>query len=75
MLKKELDDVWTKDFWPPSSPDLNPLDFSIWAQLEREACPTTHPNINSLKDAITSAWEDMIKEYLVKTCKAFKSMV
>jgi transposase len=23
-------DFWPADFWPPSSPDLNPLDFAIW---------------------------------------------
>ena len=75
ILQKELDDVWTKDFWPPSSPDLNPLDYSIWAHLEREACPTTHPNLNSLKDSITRAWEEISEEYTVKTTKAFKGWI
>lgn len=25
------------DTWPPSSPDLNPLDFSLWSILESRA--------------------------------------
>ena len=28
----------SKDECPPSSPDLNPLDFSLWSVLENEAC-------------------------------------
>ena len=29
--------VWTKEMWPPQSPDLNPLDYSIWANVEKDA--------------------------------------
>uniref|UniRef100_A0A0K2V2Z9 Uncharacterized protein n=1 Tax=Lepeophtheirus salmonis TaxID=72036 RepID=A0A0K2V2Z9_LEPSM len=27
---------WCTETWPPSSPDLNPLDFFIWGTLETE---------------------------------------
>ena len=30
FLKKNMANFWLKDFWPSSSPDLNPLDYSIW---------------------------------------------
>eukprot|EP00095_Tigriopus_kingsejongensis_P006510 snap_masked-scaffold172_size289735-processed-gene-0.1 protein:Tk06510 transcript:snap_masked-scaffold172_size289735-processed-gene-0.1-mRNA-1 annotation:"histone h2b-like" len=33
----------------PSSPNLNPLDFSIWKYVENKACTVYHPNINALK--------------------------
>ncbi|CAF0740495.1 unnamed protein product [Didymodactylos carnosus] len=26
-------DFWSKSRWPPNSPDLNPLDYSIWYEL------------------------------------------
>ncbi len=71
MLQEELDEVWSRDFLPPSSPDLNPLDFSIWAHLEKETCPTTHPNLSSLKEEFTRSWE-VSKEYVVMTCQVFK---
>ena len=29
---------WTKEMWPPSSPDLNPMGFSVWNILESKAC-------------------------------------
>ena len=27
---------WRKEMWPPQSPDLNPLDYSIWSVLQQE---------------------------------------
>ncbi len=29
---------WPKEIWPPNSPDLNPLDYSIWAYVAQKAC-------------------------------------
>ncbi|CAF3893753.1 unnamed protein product [Rotaria magnacalcarata] len=26
-------DFWSKDRWPPNSPDLNPLDYCVWNEL------------------------------------------
>ena len=28
-LHDNLEDFWPKEMWPPSSPDLNPMDFSM----------------------------------------------
>ncbi|QQP52992.1 Putative LOC100197221 [Caligus rogercresseyi] len=36
---------WPKTFWPPQSPDLNPLDFCIWWHIERQACSVRYKNI------------------------------
>ena len=38
--------------WPPSSPDPNSMDYTIWAVLENKTNATSHPNIGSLKTAI-----------------------
>ncbi len=29
---------WSNDIWPPNSPNLNPLDYSVWAYVARKAC-------------------------------------
>ncbi|KAI6653979.1 hypothetical protein LOD99_3155 [Oopsacas minuta] len=34
-LRENIPDFITKEEWPPSSPDLNPMDFSIWSILEK----------------------------------------
>ncbi|KAI6647063.1 hypothetical protein LOD99_8900 [Oopsacas minuta] len=37
-FSENIPDFITKEEWPPFSPDLNPMDFSIWAILEKNAC-------------------------------------
>ena len=48
-LRKNIPDFISKEEWPPSSPDLNPMDFSLWSILETNACSTPHKSIESLK--------------------------
>ena len=40
--------------------------------MEAEACKTPHSNRETLKASIRKAWNNMSKEYIVKTCKAFR---
>uniref|UniRef100_A0A914D785 Transposase n=1 Tax=Acrobeloides nanus TaxID=290746 RepID=A0A914D785_9BILA len=47
--------------WPPYSPDLNPLDYSIWGYFESIACAKPHESVKSLKKAIKKAWDEMVK--------------
>lgn len=42
--------------WPPSSPDLNPLDYTIWGLLEARVNSTTHRSLESLRRAIRREW-------------------
>ena len=61
--------VWKKEEWPASSPDLNPLDFSIWNQVQRKACKNFHSTIDGLKVDIQEAWEtELTPEYIRRTC-------
>lgn len=65
--------VWPKDFWPPQSPDLNPLDYSVWWQVEKNACKDRHPNIDALKDSVNKEWRRMHKDYIMKVCQGFRT--
>ncbi|CAF1098111.1 unnamed protein product, partial [Didymodactylos carnosus] len=42
--------------WPPSSPDLNPLDFSIWGILETIVNARQHRSLESLKRMLVREW-------------------
>jgi inhibitor of nuclear factor kappa-B kinase subunit alpha len=46
---------WGKDFWPTSSSDLNPLDFSVWGYSEDKVMARSHPNVDSLKAVLVEA--------------------
>jgi len=43
-------------FWPPVSPDLNPLDFFLWDFVKDEVyVPPMPVTLNNLKDRIRTA--------------------
>uniref|UniRef100_A0A915ESG1 Tc1-like transposase DDE domain-containing protein n=1 Tax=Ditylenchus dipsaci TaxID=166011 RepID=A0A915ESG1_9BILA len=50
--------------WPPYSPDLNPLDDSIWGILEAKVNNRRHREIAQLKTALQEAWEEIDDELL-----------
>ena len=41
--------------WLSGSPDLNPLDYKLWAVLEDMACQKHHNNLDSLKRYLVKA--------------------
>ena len=53
------------------SPNLKPLDYTIWRVLENKTKATSHPNIVSLKTAIVGEWNKMAEEFILKACKSF----
>ena len=64
---------WSKEFWPPNSPDYNPLDYYVWGVLERESNKTHHNSVDSLKASIIEAMANMDKAHLIKACQRFCS--
>ena len=66
--KTNFKGFWEKEVWPPSSPDLNPMDFGIWSILEQKACLTSHPNIETLKRKLKASWEQIDPEVVRATC-------
>ena len=71
-LKANFADFWDKDLWPPNSPDLNPLDYGIWGEMDRVACATPHSSVQTLTASIKKAWKDLSPNYVEKTCAAFR---
>ncbi|KAI6654040.1 hypothetical protein LOD99_2887 [Oopsacas minuta] len=66
-------DFISKDEWPPSSLDLNPLDYSVWANLESRACAKSHKSLESLKVSLLSEWQKIPQEELRKAVHQFRS--
>ena len=63
---------WTKDLWPPSSPDLNPMDFCVWGILEKEACSSPHNNLEDFRASLKRAWEKIPQDALRAACQNFR---
>ena len=70
-LKENIPDFITKEEWPPYSPDLNPMDYSIWSILETKACAKAHTNVESLKASLRREWAKIPQETLRAAVEAF----
>ena len=51
--------TWTKEFWPPNSPDLNPLDYFVWGEVERVSNKNAHHSREALKPTFQETMEAM----------------
>ena len=56
-----------KELWPPSSLDLNHMDFVIWSILESKACSLSHPNIGAL-NSVKAIWDKISEETVRDSC-------
>ena len=57
--------------WPPNSPDLNVLDYSLWSILEAEACSKPHQSIEALKKSLVKAWNNIPQEVIDRAVDDF----
>ena len=73
MIEQELGwRFWRKDQWPPSSPDLNPLDYGVWDSVAQIACAKAAPNIDTLRERVAQAWAAQDPAQVRRTCRGFR---
>lgn len=71
-LAENCHDHVTPNMWPPSSPDLNPLDYYVWGVIERQTNRHPHANRDSLKAAIVEEMSDMSTEHVIRACSRLR---
>jgi DDE superfamily endonuclease len=49
FLERETPDFIPPTLWPPNSPDLNPVDYSIWSVLQEKVYHSRIANVDELK--------------------------
>ncbi len=54
---------WCKE-WPPSSPDLAPLDYTIWDAIASVACKDPAPNVDTTKARVNDAWQALNADFV-----------
>lgn len=72
FLRNNVPHFISTDLWPPSSPDLNPLDFSIWGILKAKACSKKHSSLEALKQTLTREWNRISQNVIRAACMAFR---
>jgi len=72
-LKANLKDHWSKEIWPPSSKDCNPLVISCGANGEVNKQPKN--TLASLKAMIPDVMANLDREVVIHVCKKFRSWI
>jgi len=55
ILGSETPDFIAPALWPPDSPDLNPVDYTVWSVLQERVYRTKILDVDELKRRINSA--------------------
>ena len=71
-LQKQCNDFVPFSHWPPSSSDLNPLDYFVWSYVENITNMTSHNTKASLIAAICRVFAELPPTLLEKACSQFR---
>ena len=71
-LQKECYDFLPFSHWPPSSPDLNPLDYFVWSYVENITNMTSHNTKASLITAIRRVFAELPPALVEKAYYQFR---
>jgi len=56
LLDQETPDFIPPNVWPPNSPELNPVDYTMWSVLQERVYRTKISDVDELKRDINSEW-------------------
>jgi len=56
VLRRKTHDFISPDSWPSNSPDLNPVDYEIWAVMQRRVYQKKNHTIDELKKRLIEVW-------------------
>ena len=65
LYAKKISEIIGISLWPPSSPNHNPINYTIWGILQNKNA-TYYSNIGLLKTAIEEEWNNMSEEFILK---------
>ena len=61
LLGNETPDFISPTRWQLNSPDLNPMDYTIWSAMRESAHRTKVRDIKDLRQRFMQAWDDLIR--------------
>ena len=61
--------------WPPSSPDVYPMDYFFYGYLEAKTSRAPHTTMDSLITAIMEQTTSLSKQVVAKAYKSFRSQI
>ena len=69
LLSRCTPDFIGLSMWPPSSPDLNPVDYQFWGVLQQRVYQSRIHNVEQLKDRLIEEWRRFSQDIIDKAIK------
>jgi len=66
LLSRMTPDFIGPEMWPPNSPDLNPVHYSIWSVVEECVYQQPIQNTDELRQRLVAVWKDL-EQHIVDT--------
>ncbi|XP_061516646.1 uncharacterized protein LOC133393851 [Anopheles gambiae] len=74
-LVANFKDFTTPNVWPPSSPELNTMDYFVWGVVERDTNRTSSNTKAELMAKIRSVFAALTRETVARACSRFRRRV
>ena len=55
--------------WPPTSPDLNPVDYKVWSVLQEQVYKVKVNEVDELHQRIQTGWDEFDQRVIDKAIK------
>ena len=75
ILRRKSRNFSPPDYRPPSSPDLNPLDYGLWSILKQKVYSQKIHDMEHLKRRIRACWKEIPQDSINKTIDRFRARV
>jgi len=59
LLRRETPDFISPDQWPPNSPDMNPVNYKIWAVMQQRVYKKRVNDVDELCQRLLSVWHSI----------------
>jgi len=56
LLRQETPNFLVPNLWPPNNPDLSPVDYEIWAAMQRSVYQRHFHSVNELQRELIDVW-------------------
>jgi hypothetical protein len=70
-----MENHWSQEIWPSSSPDCNPLAPSTWSVFERDVIQQPHNNLAFFRAKILEVMACLDREVNISSYKKFWSRI
>jgi len=69
LLDQESPDFIPPALWPPNSPDLNSVDYTVWSVLQKRGYRAKISDVDELKRRINSEWAALSHAFIERAVR------